>query len=183
MATRRELKRKSAQTPKRSAAKKATAEIPVYRGTPDGSQLRLAVVVAQFNQDITDKLLEGALDTFAACGVKPANLTVVQVPGAWELPATAQALIERAPKTKRLDGVLALGAVIRGGTPHFDYVCNETSRGLMDVGLTFGIPVVFGVLTTDTVKQAKDRTGGALGNKGSETALATVEMANLFREL
>jgi 6,7-dimethyl-8-ribityllumazine synthase len=149
-----------------------------HTGDLDARDLHVAVVVAQFNADITSKLLKGALDTFHERGIDPANLSIVEVPGAWELPIVANRLAQ----SKRWDAILALGVVIRGDTPHFDYVCNETSRGLMDVALRGDCVVTFGVLTTDNLKQALARVGGEHGNKGSETALAAIHMANLFKK-
>lgn len=147
-------------------------------GEGDAADLHVAVVAAQFNGDIVSKLLQGAMTTFQEHGVDPANISIVEVPGAWELPVVAG----RLAKSKRWDAILALGVVIRGDTPHFDYVCNETSRGLMDVALQNDCVVTFGVLTTDNLKQALARTGGEHGNKGSETALAAIHMANLFKK-
>lgn len=147
------------------------------KGVADAANLRVAIVVAQFNGDITSALLAGAVQTLAAGNLDPAKLTIVEVPGAWELPLAAQKLAQ----SKRYDAILALGAVIRGDTPHFDYVCNEASRGLMDVALRQECVVTFGVLTTDNLQQALDRIGGKHGHKGSETALAAIETANLFK--
>jgi 6,7-dimethyl-8-ribityllumazine synthase len=147
-------------------------------GADDATDLHVAIVVAQFHGDITSKLLAGALETYIACNTDPANITIVEVPGAWELPQAAGRLAQ----SKRFDAILALGVVIRGDTPHFDYVCNEASRGLMEVSLQNDCVVTFGLLTTDNLKQALARIGGEHGHKGKETALASIQMANLFRK-
>jgi 6,7-dimethyl-8-ribityllumazine synthase len=139
--------------------------------------LRFAVVVARFNADVTDRLLRGALDCLAEHGARDEDVEVLRVPGAWELPQTAARLVERG----RSDAIVALGCVIRGETPHFDYVCAEASRGLGAVALASRIPVLFGVLTTDTREQAMARAADGPSNKGYETALAAVEMATLYR--
>ncbi len=147
-------------------------------GADDATDLHLAIVVAQFHGDITSVLLAGAMETFLKQNADPANITIIEVPGAWELPL----VVGRLAKSKRFDAILALGVVIRGDTPHFDYVCNETSRGLMDVALQHDCVVTFGVLTTENVGQAMSRIGGDQGHKGKETALAAIQMANLFRK-
>lgn len=146
--------------------------------------LRFAVVVSEFNAAITTRLLEGALHAFLQAGARAHDIHVFQVPGAWELPlAATQAAACKRGRRPRFDAVLALGAVIRGDTPHFEYVSRECARGLMQTALQSGVPVAFGVLTTDDWQQAEERAGGSLGNKGSETALAAVAMANLYRKL
>ncbi len=137
----------------------------------DASGLRFAVVVARFNSAITEKLLEGAEEALTKAGA--AHRDVFRVPGAFELPLAAKMLAN----THRYHGVIALGAVIRGGTPHFDYVAGEAARGLQDAALGTGVPVAFGVLTTDTVEQAESRAGGADGNKGFDAAMTAIEMA------
>jgi 6,7-dimethyl-8-ribityllumazine synthase len=141
--------------------------------------LRLAIAVARFNSFITDRLLEGALQTISKQGGDADGVEVVRVPGAFELPLAVQQLA----RSGRFDAVVALGAVIRGGTPHFDYVCAAAAKGLAAVGLETGIPVGFGVLTTDTVDQAMDRAGSKVGNKGEEATLTAIEMANLLKVL
>jgi 6,7-dimethyl-8-ribityllumazine synthase len=149
-----------------------------HAGALEAADLHVAVIVAQFHGDITTMLLHGALETLHERGINPANLTIVEVPGAWELPVAANRLAQ----SKRWDAILALGVVIRGDTPHFDFVCAEASRGLMDVALRHDCVVTFGVLTTDTEKQALARAGGEHGNKGAETAEAAMQMANLFKK-
>jgi len=141
--------------------------------------LKFAIVVARFNSFITDRLLAGAEDALKRSGAKPEDVEIVKVPGAWELPLTAKAL----SGSKRHDAIIALGAVIRGETPHFDHVATQASSGLAAVQLESGIPVAFGVLTTNTVEQAIDRAGGKSGNKGYDAAITAIEMADLIRRL
>ena len=145
----------------------------------DATGLRIAIVVARFHAAITDRLLEGALAALSERGASEDDIEVVRVPGAWELPQTAA----RAVATNRFDAIVTLGCVIRGETPHFDYVCQEATLGLGTVALDSDIPVVFGVLTTDDVAQAESRAREGPDNKGYETALAAVEMARVYREL
>lgn len=137
---------------------------------------RFGIVVSRFNDFITEKLLSGALDALTRTGAKENDIQIIKVPGAFEIPLAAK----KAAQTGRYDAVICLGAVIRGATPHFDYVCAEVSKGVAQVGLDFGIPVIFGVLTTDTVEQAIDRAGTKSGNKGWQAAMSAVEMANLM---
>jgi 6,7-dimethyl-8-ribityllumazine synthase len=144
----------------------------------DARGLKFAVLCARFNAEITDCLLSGALDALQRSGAADADIHVSKVPGSWELPIAAMAAAAKNP-----DAIIALGAVIRGDTPHFDYVAGETARGLMAVQLKTGIPVAFGVLTTDTVQQAANRAGGKDGNKGYDAALTAIEMAHLVRRL
>jgi 6,7-dimethyl-8-ribityllumazine synthase len=145
----------------------------------DASTLRIAVVVSRFNDDITGALLDGALSTLREAGLPEEALTLVSVPGAFELPVTAKALASRG----ECDAVICLGAVIRGDTPHFDYVAGEAAAGLMDASLYTGIPIIFGVLTVDTHSQAIDRVGGSEGHKGEEAAATAIEMANLIKRI
>jgi 6,7-dimethyl-8-ribityllumazine synthase len=145
----------------------------------DGSGMRFGVVVARFNEDITEPLLEGVLRTFAAQGVADTAVSVVRVPGAFELPLIAQ----RLARSGTVDGVVCLGAVIRGDTPHFEYVAGEAARGLQEAALATGVPVVFGILTTNTHAQAVDRIGGSEGHKGEEAAATALEMVALLRSL
>jgi 6,7-dimethyl-8-ribityllumazine synthase len=135
--------------------------------------MRLAIVAARFNAAITERLLEGAVDALQAAGAAARAIEIFRVPGCFELPLMAKSLA----LTGQYDGVIALGAVIRGETPHFEYVSSATARGLMQVALETDVPVGFGVLTTDTYEQAAERAGGALGNKGADTALTIVETA------
>ncbi len=146
-------------------------------GKLNAEGIKFAIAVSRFNAFITDRLLEGAVDCIVRHGGSEENITVVKVPGAFELPVVAKKL------TEKFDAVIVLGAVIRGETPHFDYVAAEVSKGVALVGLESGKPVAFGVLTTDTVEQAIDRAGTKAGNKGWEAALSAIEMANLLKEI
>jgi 6,7-dimethyl-8-ribityllumazine synthase len=148
-------------------------------GTLLAAGLKLAIVVARFNQFITDRLLDGATDAFLRHGGSVQDLEVVRVPGAFELPLAVRRLAEGG----RFDAVVALGAVIRGETPHFDYVSSAAASGLAAVMNETGVPVGFGVLTTNTVEQAMDRAGAKAGNKGAEATLTAIEMANLLKTL
>jgi 6,7-dimethyl-8-ribityllumazine synthase len=143
----------------------------------DAAKFKFAVVYAQFNSDITEVLLAGALHALQISGA--VDIEVVKVPGAWELPLAAKTIAER----QKPDAIVALGAVIRGDTPHFDYVAGQASSGLQAVQMETGIPVAFGVLTTDTLEQATDRAGGKHGNKGYDAAITAIEMADLIRRL
>ena len=137
---------------------------------------KYAIVVARFNHFITDRLLEGCLDTLKRHEVKDDEISIVRVPGAFEIPLAAKKL----SKKEDVDAVICLGAVIRGDTPHFDYVCAEVSKGVAHVGLESEKPVIFGVVTTDNVDQAVQRAGVKSGNKGTEAAISAIEMANLI---
>ena len=141
--------------------------------------LRFAIVVARFNSFITERLLAGALDALARTGCAESDIEIVKVPGSWEMPVVARALAGR----KRYDAIICLGAVIRGDTPHFDYVAGEASKGLGQVASDTGVPVAFGVLTCNTLEQAIDRAGAKGGNKGFDAAMTAVEMADLLRRL
>lgn len=149
-------------------------------GSFRGDGLKVGIVVARFNDFITGRLLDGAVDTLERLGVASDDITVAWVPGAWEIPPVAQRLASPAAQNS---AVLCLGAVIRGGTPHFDHVCSRVSRGVADLGDHSSIPVIFGVLTCDSVEQAVERAGTKAGNKGAEAAMAAVEMADLYRKL
>ncbi|MEM8994254.1 MAG: 6,7-dimethyl-8-ribityllumazine synthase [Acidobacteriota bacterium] len=146
------------------------------QGRLDAGGRRFAVVAARFNSRLVDLLLGGAVDCLERHGAAPADITVVRVPGAYELPLALDSLA----KTGRYDALVALGVVVRGETPHFDYVCSECSKGITSVMHRHGLPVGFGVLTTDTSAQAEERCGGKVGNKGFEAALAAIEMADLL---
>lgn len=147
-----------------------------YEGTVSGQGRRVAVAVSRFNRLVTEPLLAGALETLRRHGVADADVDVAWVPGSFELPVAVQ----RLAASGRYAAVVALGAVIRGATPHFDYVAGEAAAGLGAVARQTGVPVAFGVLTTDTMEQALDRAGGKAGNKGAEAALVALEMANLL---
>jgi 6,7-dimethyl-8-ribityllumazine synthase len=153
--------------------------VRTFEGSLDASGLRVAVVVSRFNELITERLLQGAVDTAREHGVADHNLDVAWVPGAFELPLAARALAE----SGRYDAIACVGAVIRGETPHFDFVAGEAARGVMEVGADYGLPVAFGVITSDTVEQAQARSGGAVGNKGREAMLAAIEMATLLAQI
>ena len=153
--------------------------MPEYSGTPVGKSRRFVVIASRFNEEITSKLVEGALDALSRHGAKKENVDVVWVPGAWELPAAARRVLAH----DRYDGVVAVGAVIRGDTPHFDYVAGEASRGLSRASAEYDRPIGFGLLTCDTMEQARERAGGAHGNKGWDAALAAMEMTDLFDRL
>ncbi len=150
-----------------------------FSGTPSAHGRRFAVVASRFNETITQRLVDGALETLVAHGAAAADVDVVWVPGAWELPAAARRVLA----SERYDAIVAVGAVIRGDTPHFDYVAGEASRGLADAGAAFETPIGFGLLTCDDMAQAEARAGGAHGNKGRDAAMAAMEMAELFAQL
>ena len=149
------------------------------RGTFDVRGRRFAIAAARFNEIVVDKLVAGALDCFSAHGIAEHDLVVVWAPGAFELPLLAKRLAE----SGRYDAVVCLGAVVRGETAHFDYVAGESAHGIQRVALQTGIPVLFGVLTTDTIEQAIERAGTKAGNKGFEAAATAIEMADLLRQL
>jgi 6,7-dimethyl-8-ribityllumazine synthase len=153
--------------------------MPEFIAEPNGAGRRVAVVASRFNEEVVRKLVDGALEALLAHGAVLDDIDLMWVPGAWELPVTARYLLE----TERYDAIVALGAVIRGETPHFDYVAGEAARGLQHLAIEFGVPVSFGVLTTEDDAQAEARAGGAHGNKGADAALAALEMADLFQRL
>jgi len=148
-------------------------------GHLDAKGLKFAIIVGRFNSFITDRLLAGALDTLTRNGADSDHIEVVRVPGSWELPVVTAELARQ----KRHDAIICLGAVIRGDTPHFDYVAGEAAKGIGQVSVATGVPVAFGVLTTNTLEQAIDRAGAKSGNKGSDAAMTAIEMANLMRRL
>lgn len=147
-----------------------------FSGTPRGAGRRIAVVASRFNETITRPLADGALDALLKHGVPFDDIDVIWVPGAWELPIA----VRRVLTTERYDAIVALGAVIRGNTPHFEYVAGEASRGLMQISLEFDVPVGFGLLTCDDMAQAQARAGGMHGNKGWDAALAALEMIDVL---
>jgi 6,7-dimethyl-8-ribityllumazine synthase len=153
--------------------------IGVYEGSPNGGHRHVGIVVGRFNGDITTRLLDGALAALAEAGVTRERVDVMPVPGAFELPLGAMAFA----KTRRYSAVIALGCVIRGDTPHFEYVASEAASGLQLAGLETGIPVAFGVLTCDNRAQAEQRSGGGKGNKGAEAARTALEMADTLARL
>lgn len=149
-----------------------------YEGKLLGEGLSFGIIISRFNEFITNKLLSGALDMLKRHGVSDDAIDVAWVPGAFELPMTAQQMVERS-----YDGVICLGAVIRGATPHFDYVASEATKGIAQVGLAAKKPVVYGLITADTLEQAIERAGTKAGNKGADAAVTVLEMVNLFKEL
>jgi len=150
-----------------------------FEGELDASGLRLAIVVARFNAHVTGRLYDGCKDELGARGVDVETLTSVAVPGCFELPLVARELAG----SGAYDGVICIGAVIRGDTPHFDYVSSETASGIQRAALDTGVPVIFGVLTTDNEEQAMERAGGAVGHKGRDAALTAIEMVHTLRQV
>ncbi|MBZ5581305.1 MAG: 6,7-dimethyl-8-ribityllumazine synthase [Acidobacteriia bacterium] len=151
----------------------------VWEGQLNAAGLRVAVVVSRFNGFITERLLGGALDALTRTGANPDQIEVIKVPGSWEIPPLAGELA----RSHRYDAVICLSAIIRGDTPHFDYVAAEAAKGVAHAAYDSGVPVSFGVLTTNTLEQAIDRAGAKGGNKGFDAAMAAIEMANLLRAL
>jgi 6,7-dimethyl-8-ribityllumazine synthase len=153
--------------------------IKTWEGNLIAEGLKFGIVVGRFNEFIGGKLLEGAIDGLTRHGVKQEDIEVSWVPGAFEIPLIAQKMA----CLKKYDAIICIGAVIRGSTPHFDYVSNEMAKGIGKVGLDTGLPVIFGVLTTDTIEQAIERAGAKAGNKGFDAAVTAIEMANLIKTL
>ncbi|MEZ5536008.1 MAG: 6,7-dimethyl-8-ribityllumazine synthase [Thiolinea sp.] len=153
--------------------------IKVIEGNFKPQKARYGIAVARFNAFIVESLLEGAVDTLRRHGVEDEDIEIVRMPGAYELPLVAQSMAVNGD----YDAIIALGAVIRGGTPHFDYVAGEAAKGLASVALDHDIPVIFGVLTTDTIEQAIERSGTKAGNKGAEAALSAIETVSLLNQL
>jgi 6,7-dimethyl-8-ribityllumazine synthase len=151
--------------------------VSFVEGKLSSQGMKFALVASRFNSFITDRLVEGAVDTIVRTGGDPDEIIVFKVPGAFEIPLVAKKLAQ----SGKYDGILCLGAVIRGSTPHFDYVSSEVSKGVAQVGLDTGMVVTFGVLTTDTIEQAVERAGSKAGNKGSETAMAMIETINVLK--
>jgi len=151
----------------------------VIEGHLNAAGLKFAIVLSRFNSIITDRLLAGALDALARTGCDPANIEMIRVPGSWELPVVARELARQ----KRHDGIVCLSAVIRGDTPHYEYIAAEAAKGLAQSALETGVPISFGVLTCDTLDQAIERAGAKAGNKGFDAAMTAVEMGNLMRRL
>jgi 6,7-dimethyl-8-ribityllumazine synthase len=153
--------------------------VNVYQGEMVSKGKRYAIIVSRFNEFITSKLLEGALDTLRRHGVKDGEISVVWVPGSFEIPYAAQ----RVAKKGKHDAVICLGAVIRGATPHFEYISGEVTKGIAQVSLSTGVPVIYGVITPDTLEQAIERAGTKAGNKGKDAAEAAIEMVNLYEKI
>ena len=154
-------------------------QVRSIEGKLDAHNVRVGVVVARFNAFVTERLVEGAIDCLVRHGAEPDHITIVRVPGSWEIPLVVQKMAAGGT----YDGIVALGAVIRGDTPHFDYVAAEVSKGVASVGLQTGVPVSFGVLTTNTVEQAVERAGTKAGNKGWDAALSVLEMIDLLSRM
>lgn len=150
----------------------------IIEGNLTGEGLKFGIVVSRFNEFFTSKLLGGAVDRLKRSGVDENNIDAMWVPGAFEIPLACQTMV----KSGKYDAVIALGAVVRGSTPHFDFVSSEVSKGVAQVSLATGVPVVFGVITTDTLEQAVERSGTKSGNKGAEAAESAIEMANLVKQ-
>ncbi len=148
-------------------------------GQLDASGLRVAIVASRFNSFIVDRLVDGAIDVLSRTGGKAAQITVIHCPGAFEIPALAK----RCAHSGSFDAVICLGAVIRGSTPHFDYVAGEAAKGIAATALAAPVPVIFGVLTTNTIEQAVERAGTKAGNKGADAAISALEMVSLYRQL
>ena len=151
----------------------------IIQGELSGKGLKVGIVAARFNDFITSRLLEGALDGLQRHGVAEADIEIVRVPGAYEIPLVAKKLA----LAKKYNAIICLGAVIRGATPHFEYISAEVSKGVAAASLETGLPVIFGVLTTDTIEQAVERAGTKSGNKGWDAALSAIEMANVMKQL
>ncbi|MEA2453546.1 MAG: 6,7-dimethyl-8-ribityllumazine synthase [Actinomycetota bacterium] len=150
-----------------------------YEGSFEAKHLRVAIIASRFNEAIVERLVEGAVECLGQHGVPDEYITTIWVPGAFELPVTAL----RVASSGEFDAVVCVGAVVRGDTPHFDFVAGAAAQGITSASLQTGIPIALGVLTTDTLEQAEERAGGRVGNKGFESALAAIEMANLFESL
>jgi 6,7-dimethyl-8-ribityllumazine synthase len=150
----------------------------VHEGRLNAEGFRFAIVASRWNELISARLVEGALDALKRLGAKDANVDIYRVPGAFEIPLLAL----RLGQSRKFDAIICLGTIIRGQTPHFDYIASEVARGISQAGLTTGLPVVFGIVTADTVDQAIDRAGVKLGNKGFEAAMTAVELVNLYKE-
>lgn len=150
-----------------------------YEGNLIGKGLKIGIVVSRFNEFFSQKLLGGAMDALVRHEVAEADIEVAWTPGSFEIPLAAQKMAE----SKKYDAVICLGAIIRGGTPHFDYIASEVTKGIANIGLNTGVPVIFGVITTDTLEQAVERSGTKSGNKGFDAAVAAIEMANLVKSI
>ena len=151
----------------------------IYEGKLDAKGIKVGIVVGRFNDFITSKLLEGAVDALKRHNCDEKNVGVAWVPGAFEIPYVA----DKMAKSKKYDAVICLGAVIKGGTPHWEFIASEAAKGVAKSGMETGVPVVFGILTTDNIEQAIERAGTKAGNKGAEAALSAIEMVNLYKEL
>jgi 6,7-dimethyl-8-ribityllumazine synthase len=153
--------------------------VKYFEGNLQAEGKKFGIIVSRFNSFIAEKLLDGAIDTLLRSGAFDADIEVVRVPGAYEIPLVALKMA----KSERYDAIICLGVIIRGATPHFDFVANEAAKGIAQAGMDTGVPIVFGVLTTETIEQAIERAGSKAGNKGSECASAAVEMVNLLDQI
>ncbi|HKZ46684.1 MAG TPA: 6,7-dimethyl-8-ribityllumazine synthase [Thermodesulfobacteriota bacterium] len=151
----------------------------IIEGSLSAKGLTFGVVISRFNDFIGDRLMQGAIDTLLRSGASEADIHVVKVPGSFEIPVAAQALI----KNGKYDAIICLGAIIRGSTPHFDYIASEAAKGIAKLSMEAGLPIAFGIITADSIEQAIERAGTKSGNKGRDAALNAIEMANLFKEL
>jgi 6,7-dimethyl-8-ribityllumazine synthase len=151
----------------------------VYQGTLIGTGLKIGIIISRFNEFITSKLLGGAMDTLERHGVNTDDVEIAWVPGSFEIPIAA----DKMASSGKYDAVICLGALIRGSTPHFDYIAAEASKGIAQVGMKTGVPTIFGVITTENIEQAIERAGTKAGNKGADAAVSAIEMANLFKEM
>ncbi len=150
-----------------------------YEGKLNGKGIKVGIVVSRFNEFISSKLIDGALDGLTRHGVDDDDINIVWVPGSYEIPLTAKKMA----KSKKYDGIICLGTIIRGDTPHFEYISSEAAKGIAKAGLDSEIPIIFGVLTTDTIEQAIERAGTKAGNKGYDAAESVIEMVNLFKQI
>jgi len=151
----------------------------VHEGKLIGTGLKFGIIVSRFNVFITSRLLDGALDALRRHGVNEDDIEIFWVPGSFEIPPTAKKLAQ----SGRYDAIICLGAIIRGATPHFEYVCSQTARGIAQVAMETGVPTIYGIITADTIEQAIERAGTKMGNRGADAAVAAIEMANLYREI
>jgi 6,7-dimethyl-8-ribityllumazine synthase len=151
----------------------------IYEGRLVAKGIRFGIVISRFNEFMTSKLLDGAIDALIRHGADEENITVVRVPGSFELPYAASRLVD----TKKYDAVICLGVVIRGETPHFTYICNEVAKGIAKISLEKGVPVIFGLVTAENLEQAIERSGSKAGNRGFDAALSAIEMVNLYKEI
>jgi len=154
-------------------------DVKIVEGQLNARDLRIGIVASRFNSFIVEQLVQGAIDALRRHGARERDITVARIPGAWEMPI----VVQRMAASRRFDAIIALGAVIRGATPHFDYVAGECAKGVAQASISNDVPVAFGVLTTDTIEQAVERAGTKAGNKGADAAVSAIETANLLRQL
>jgi 6,7-dimethyl-8-ribityllumazine synthase len=154
-------------------------DVRIVEGQLTAKDLRIGIVAARFNSFIVEHLVQGAIDALRRHGARERDITLVRVPGAWEMPI----VVQRMAASRRFDAIIALGAVIRGATPHFDFVAGECAKGIAQASMSSDVPVTFGVLTTDTIEQAVERAGTKAGNKGADAAVSAIETVNLLRQL